>query len=333
VAASPVVGLPAVVEAAAAVRVLRETTHNGFPVTLEDAAPGAAAGAPRTLDGFILRSQLLVLLRERAFCDARGLPLRGAPGGGGGAARDEALDARMRAAAASADGLGGAREQGVDPLAHRNDMATESELTFPALDSLDSLSSLGPARFGPAAAAAATAAAAAHAAFQPAANANVNDDSRPFLDLRPFMNRAPLAVRAQTPAARAHQLFVRESLRHLCVVDAHNRVRGIITRKDLQRAGSEPAEPAARGAGGTGWAARLQAAAAPPRRALSGVWRSLSPGDAVLGDERGAAVDAATSGAGCASGGRQRRAAGLEEAGGAGEPLLGAFGSALYSDA
>ena len=35
---------------------------------------------------------------------------------------------------------------------------------------------------------------------------------------------------------RVHQVFVSLGLRHLCVVDAWNRVVGLVTRKDLDRA-------------------------------------------------------------------------------------------------
>ena len=35
---------------------------------------------------------------------------------------------------------------------------------------------------------------------------------------------------------RVHQVFVSLGLRHLCVVDEWNRVVGIVTRKDLDRA-------------------------------------------------------------------------------------------------
>lgn len=42
--------------------------------------------------------------------------------------------------------------------------------------------------------------------------------------------------RQEASAMRCHEIFVSLGLRHLCVVDSHNRVAGIITRKDLDRA-------------------------------------------------------------------------------------------------
>lgn len=42
--------------------------------------------------------------------------------------------------------------------------------------------------------------------------------------------------RSETAAERAHAMFVLLGLRHLCVVDENSHVRGIITRRDLDRA-------------------------------------------------------------------------------------------------
>eukprot|EP00958_Prasinococcus_capsulatus_P002233 scaffold201_cov405-Prasinococcus_capsulatus_cf.AAC.57 len=50
------------------------------------------------------------------------------------------------------------------------------------------------------------------------------------VDLTPFMNRAPLTIRADCSAARAHTIFRTLGLRHLVVVDGYNRAVGIITR-------------------------------------------------------------------------------------------------------
>ncbi|KAL2644403.1 hypothetical protein R1flu_011990 [Riccia fluitans] len=56
------------------------------------------------------------------------------------------------------------------------------------------------------------------------------------LDLRPFMNSAPVTVREECSAQRVFIIFRTLGLRHLCVVDAYNRVVGMITRKDIAEA-------------------------------------------------------------------------------------------------
>jgi len=53
------------------------------------------------------------------------------------------------------------------------------------------------------------------------------------VDLTPYMNIAPIAVRASCPLQRAFKHFRSMGIRHLVVVDGNNCVKGIITRKDL----------------------------------------------------------------------------------------------------
>lgn len=60
--------------------------------------------------------------------------------------------------------------------------------------------------------------------------------SVPALPLPLPSRRSPLTIRKDCSAARAHQVFINLGLRHLLVVDAHTRVVGIITRKDLDHA-------------------------------------------------------------------------------------------------
>jgi chloride channel 7 len=53
------------------------------------------------------------------------------------------------------------------------------------------------------------------------------------VDLRDYMKIAPLAVHAECSAWRAAGYFINAGLRHLPVVDSHNRVVGVLTRRDL----------------------------------------------------------------------------------------------------
>jgi chloride channel 7 len=53
------------------------------------------------------------------------------------------------------------------------------------------------------------------------------------VDLRDYMKIAPLAVHAECSAWRAAGYFINAGLRHLPVVDLHNRVVGVLTRRDL----------------------------------------------------------------------------------------------------
>ena len=67
---TPVVGLPMVVPVSLAESLLRYSQHNGFPV-YDPLHRDPASGACR-LDGFVLRSQIELLLHHRAYCDKDG---------------------------------------------------------------------------------------------------------------------------------------------------------------------------------------------------------------------------------------------------------------------
>ncbi|XP_071500518.1 H(+)/Cl(-) exchange transporter 7-like [Diadema antillarum] len=55
------------------------------------------------------------------------------------------------------------------------------------------------------------------------------------IDLRPFMNPSPYAVRKEASLPRIFRLFRALGLRHLAVTDDSNRVVGMVTRKDLAK--------------------------------------------------------------------------------------------------
>lgn len=224
----------------AIVEFLQHTTHNGFPIV--SLALDAPSGTPRHLEGFILRSQLLVLLQERAFCNKEGRYLwcRGTV-----ADYEADLDALMHAAAACSDGLEGASEAGVDPLGPTQEAVDEvpEGISNSMLQTLETLEGL---REVPALADVlgdgtpeSTPRQETAEPTTPRGVTHLNDPrngSEFYLNLSAFMDRGHVTVRPQTPATVVHRMFVSLSLRHLCVTDAQGNVLGIITRKDLDNA-------------------------------------------------------------------------------------------------
>jgi chloride channel 7 len=279
--AAPVLGVKRIEEVSKIVELLTSTTHNGFPVhpVVENGVSGqeenlgSESPSSSRLDGFILRTQLLVLLQERAFCDMNGnylLPPEDINH------FESTLDSLMHATECSCDGLGGAAELAlaVDPLGPAENQK-ESEMggtaagvsaaMIPTLETLETLRSLPSLAeclqednvaamlnagsfsninrgHGPSAAATAAAAAAVESSGSETVS-RVSYDAPPrsaaptlYLNLTPFMDRGMFSVRPDTPATNLHKMFVALSLRHLCVVSDTGRVVGMITRKDLDNA-------------------------------------------------------------------------------------------------
>ena len=61
-------------------------------------------------------------------------------------------------------------------------------------------------------------------------NTGSQDDS---IDLREYINTSAVSVQEDFSVERAYMIFRSMGLRHLTVVDDMNRVKGIVTRKDL----------------------------------------------------------------------------------------------------
>lgn len=214
--ASDVYGFSSIEKVSYVLKVLKDTTHNGFPVFApeeRDAHGEVKETSTGVLEGLILRSQLLVMLRRRVFCDAEGNPLTHV--------NEEEVDAEMR------------RFYRIQHTHHRF-MATTEEMVDEL--ELDWVHNLLTPRYN------------AQSAQRQAPDFGSNFD-RPglrnvlglpvnclYLDLRPYMNRAPLTVRQECSGERAYQVFTSLGLRHLCVVSDHNQVVGLITRKDLDHA-------------------------------------------------------------------------------------------------
>lgn len=60
------------------------------------------------------------------------------------------------------------------------------------------------------------------------------EDRGLWVDLTPYMNQTPFLIQEEAPFVRAYRLFRMAGLRHLVVVNRHNNVRGIITRRELE---------------------------------------------------------------------------------------------------
>ncbi|RLN62988.1 hypothetical protein BBJ29_001647 [Phytophthora kernoviae] len=60
------------------------------------------------------------------------------------------------------------------------------------------------------------------------------EDRTLWVDLTPYMNQTPYVIQEEAPFVRAYRLFRSGGLRHLIVVNRHNNVRGIITRRELE---------------------------------------------------------------------------------------------------
>jgi chloride channel 7 len=274
--AAPVLGVQRIETVPKIVEILTSTTHNGFPVhpVVQNQEPSSSSSSSKRLDGFILRTQLLVLLQERAFCDVNGNYLSPPEN----VQRYERyLDSLMHAVECSCDGLGGAAELhlAVDPLGPA-ETKEESEMggttgvsaaMLPTLETLETLRTLPSlaeclqedniaallqsagtfttsSSSMPGAAAAAAAAAIAAVDLERTQSGNgLPFGASPrsaaptlYVNLAPFMDRGMLTVRQDTPATALHKMFVALSLRHLCVTSDTGSVVGMITRKDLDNA-------------------------------------------------------------------------------------------------
>ena len=61
------------------------------------------------------------------------------------------------------------------------------------------------------------------------------EDRNLELDLRPYMNLAPYSLTENSNLPRIFRLFRGLGLRHLVIVDDHNRVVGLVTRIDIAK--------------------------------------------------------------------------------------------------
>lgn len=221
-------------------KTLRETTHNGFPITTSDGR----------LVGLVLRSQLMVLLARRAFVERVAPPPPPPPGWGASSYLDASFSNSNSTSLDEDAASWGLLPDDVEIAPSEGEPPAEGEPTEQR-------------------AAAAAAAAAYYAA--------IDTDMRTFhhrhafhdrhvstsreaidrlgltnveramrCDLGAFMKIAPLSVTRRCASWRALGYFRACALRHLVVVDDRNVVVGMLTRKDLIGA------PRGTGGAGTG---------------------------------------------------------------------------------
>jgi chloride channel 7 len=181
---------------------LKYTRHNGFPVFKQ--------GSKR-LEGLILRSQIIVMLHRRVFCDRNGASLVG---------ERETIESQI------------ALEHEMQTFHQRQGLWKRH--SWSEKESLQKLEIEGEIMHG-------INESLRNISEYPGIAAGQNESSDPpgarlFLSFTPFMNKSPFSVRRDCSAAKAYSLFTAMGLRHLCVTDADNTVVGVITRKDLDHA-------------------------------------------------------------------------------------------------
>ncbi|KAJ7547275.1 hypothetical protein O6H91_08G078100 [Diphasiastrum complanatum] len=204
-----------IVSVAEVVEVLRSTRHNGFPVLRHSQLDNSSGGGKFV--GLILRQQLLLLLEQRAFMEVDSTILSN-PRAPKFSPCDKQLSKEMQFLDHAM------RVYHHYHYPHRRYLSSRPE----ALNDLDvdeimqAISSTNTKPDTPVEGDIRT----------------VSDTPKKVLalDLRPFMNRAPITVRRECSAQRVYHIFRTLGLRHLCVTDSHNRVIGIITRKDIAMA-------------------------------------------------------------------------------------------------
>eukprot|EP01018_Ginkgo_biloba_P005279 Gb_12445 [translate_table: standard] len=208
-----VVGFEEIVSVTEVLKVLRSTRHNGFAV-FKNSNLNPNDDVDGKMVGFILRHQLLLLLEQHAFV---AVDLSSGKDSGNWSSpyfghittkQLQFLEHAMRV-------------YHFCHHSHRRDLTSRPE----ALDELDLDTVLE-----------------SHASIECKEEDGLQSHTTEIprkklvLDLRPFMNRAPLTVRGECSAQRVYVIFRTLGLRHLCVTDSNNRVVGMITRKDVASA-------------------------------------------------------------------------------------------------
>jgi len=232
-AASPVACAAERMPASRARSLLRDTAHAGFPVV-------RPTPAGEVFVGMVAREHLLVLLRRAAAMAARFSSISSTTTSNAAAAANLSTSSlpdvpyeELNRHFVSAEGRALLSEQQLAVMRGPAAELTMSGVGEEGEGNIQTSSSLPP-----------------HTSSSPS-------EIDPELDLTPYINTSAPAVPLGFSLGRAYALFVTLGLRHLVVVDAHNRVRGLLSRKDLlgfrlDEAAARTAAAAARAAGAGG---------------------------------------------------------------------------------
>ncbi|KAJ0396142.1 hypothetical protein ATCC90586_008575 [Pythium insidiosum] len=196
---------------------LVSTKHNAFPVIVEDPTFGNKFFA-----GVILRKQLNVLLSHRDFCGSKPKPFSRHP----------------HPAASVPDSSGHATNKQFRDKTRIDDSDADQQLLNVASDTANYCLSYRDMEAHYPRYPIPVAYAAGDTSVDLSETGGVytlsEEDRALWVDLTPYINQTPYTIQEEAPFVRAYRLFRSAGLRHLVVVNRHNNVRGIITRRELE---------------------------------------------------------------------------------------------------
>lgn len=204
---------------------LVSTKHNGFPVIVEDPTFGN-----RFFAGVILRKQLNVLLSHRDFSSTKPKPFSRKPPPQ--EFFESGSDVERRGGDASSSS-GGNETPRVDDRLLQSPGTTETDAQY-CLSYRDMEAHYPryptPTPFPDQQ----TALTGRNNNGDSGQQYTLSEEDRAlWIDLTPYINQTPYVIQEEAPFVRTYRLFRSAGLRHLVVVNRHNNVRGIITRREL----------------------------------------------------------------------------------------------------
>lgn len=214
-----VLGLRPLEKVSRILEVLRSSSHNGFPVfecvkSLDGDEPVVRRGA---LQGLILRSQLLVLLKHKQFVHKD--------------AKLEPSSSSRHMSGDQDDGDSLEESGGVQPPSSRELVIDTEMRTFHhRWDAQERYRCKEASLLADYTCA---------AAGTSATSGSDRQLDHMMVDVSHYMNRSVLTVREECSAAKVYTIFRALGLRHMCVVDDLQHPVGMVTRKDLMCSHSE----------------------------------------------------------------------------------------------